>query len=111
MDREYLFEFRRDFEAGAIKFKNGDLFWSKVKPIVQQGVECFRMQLEKWNPRFQEAFDYHKKMLGGDWDGHFEIPCSFVRFNEDLEDELQHVHESVVEDWKTAFHRKQENRS
>ena len=109
MDREYLFEFRKDFE-GAIKFKAGDLFWSKVRPVVQNGVECFRLQLDKWNPRFQEVFDYHKQMLGSEWNGQFEVPCSFVRFNEELEDELHHVHESVVESWKSAFLKKQEHR-
>ena len=110
MDKEFLFEFRRDF-YGAIKFKAGDLFWSKVKPVVSNGVESYRFHLEKWNPKFQETSEHFKTMLGTEWDGTFEVPCSYIRFNEDLEDELQHVHESVVESWKSAFHKKQEHRS
>lgn len=106
--KEHLFEFRDKF-YGPTTYNIGDMLWSTVRPKVINGVEHFVFRLEKWNPHFSAAHEFYKKVLNNDWNGEFEVPCSAVRFNEDLEEELRHVHESIVDGWKSAYQEKQTN--
>ena len=106
---EYLLKFRKNF-PGPIKFKEGDLFWAKIKPMVfktPEDSELYRefyaCKIEPWHPLFNKIEKLYKKHHDDDWNGEFVFPCEYVYLDADLEDELRHDHEISVAAWRTKY--------
>lgn len=83
MAREYLLEFRADFNAGPKKFKLGDRLWTTVTSLVvgngEWFRECYRVFIDEDDPDHEAI----REGVGPDWNGGLIIPCSFVRFSDE----------------------------
>lgn len=106
---EYLLKFRKNF-PGPIKFRKGDVFWSKIKPVVFRMAndpdvhkELYVCKIEPWHPLFRKLDKLYREHHNDDWNGEFVFPCEFVEFDQDLEDDMRAAHEATVCEWKHKY--------
>jgi hypothetical protein len=82
--KEFCLTWRRDFPVGNIKFNKGDSFWSTCRPKVIKMREFFILCLSEDNPLAEQFRKYFKDSFDTNWTGEFIVPCSYIKFNEDV---------------------------